>query len=195
MFSIMIVKHHNVNPIRVQKKRSTRKENRCFHQFVTVDTSTKYRALYFPGFRGLESRKISEFFQAPVEPAIMDNCNFPPGTQCGFLGFSGRAEKGHFRQKKKGSFHAVFGAKKWDLLSISQFPKSLSRKIHLLKAPQRGPVDGNPEKGGFRGSPQDLPASGISQHPEITQFYRNSIKSITIIYNCISQHSMLCKYL
>ena len=70
----------------------------------------------------------------------------------------------------------------WDKkVGFFAFPKSLSRKIHLLKAPQRGPVDGNPEKGGFRGSPQDLPASGISQHPEITQFYRKSIKSITII--------------
>ena len=152
----------------------------------------KYRALYFPGFAGWNLGKISEYFQAPDEPGIMDNCNFPPGTQCRFLGISGRSEKGYFRQKKKGLFHAVFEAKKGDLLSISHFPNLLSRKIHLLKAPQRGPVDGNPEKGVFGGLRRISQQPEISQQDEYPWFYRNSIKRT----RCnLSTSIRRCKYL
>ena len=195
MFSIMIVKHHYETLVEHKRQEVLVKRIGLSVDSSPLTPQAKYRALYFPGFAGQNLGKISEYFQAPVEPGIMDNCNFPPGTQCGFLGISGRAEKGRFRQKKKWSFHAVFETKKWDLLSIFQFSKSLSRKIHLLKAPQRGPVDGNPEIRHFRQFRRISQQAGISQQDEITQFYRKSIKSKTFVYKCISQHIKICKYL
>lgn len=176
MFSIMIVKHHNETLLEYKRREVFVKRIDVPHHSSPLSTQAKYRALYFPVFAGQNFRKISEYFQAPVEPGIMDNCNFPPGTQCGFLPDFGPPGRALIFAKKRRSFHAVFGTKKWDLLSISQFPKSLSRKIHLLKAPQRGPVDGNPEKGGFGGLRRISQQAGISQQDEITQFYRKSIK-------------------
>ena len=125
------------NPISIQKKRSIRKENRLSQAIRPLWPLKPNMGPHIsPGPRGGISRKISEISQAPDEPGIMDNCDFPPETQCGF--FPPRAP-GPFPRKKIVTIHAVFGTKK----GRSRHPRNLlSRKIHLLKAPQRGPVDG-----------------------------------------------------
>jgi hypothetical protein len=63
------------------------------------------------------------------------------------------------------------------MLSISAVSKSLSRKIHLLKAPQRGPVDGNPEKGGFWPPGGSLSIPQSLQEVEFIHFIDKSIKN------------------
>ena len=54
-----------------------------------------------------------------------------------------------FDKDKNVKYTLFSGPKKGEFPEISQQEKSLSRKIHLLKAPQRGPVDGNRDFGLF----------------------------------------------
>ena len=144
MFSIMIVKHHNETLLEYKRKEVLVKRIDVSINSSPLIPSTKYRALYFPGFAGQNLRKISEFFQAPVEPAIMDNCNFPPGTQCGFLGIFAPPKK---RGKKKDHFTLFLGQKS-GVFRISEISQ---QKNTSIKSPAEGTCRRESGKRGFSG--------------------------------------------
>jgi hypothetical protein len=147
------------NPIRVQKKRSTRKENRCFHRFVTLDPSSQIWGPIFPRFRGLESRKNLRIFSGAGWAWNNGQLQFPARNAMWFFVGIWEIRKRAFSTEKKVVISRCFWDQKRGFAQHFPISEISQQKNTSIKSPAEGTCRRKSGISAFRGSPQDLSAA------------------------------------